>query len=182
MQRFAAELGSSAERAEFEKSWRSGPDLHAESKVELALAGRRVSMVVYSDIANPWPLLSRFPPGVQGTDPGRAQLFGRLPALPAKAAAAAAARALGLGTGFVDIQRATVEIGPVQSGDGFLALGVVGHFDESKAPGLTRIAISDDVYTPNRAIRREKGTDRILRRPKAEISYKDVLHPLEVLS
>jgi len=58
MQRFVAELSSSIEKSEFEKSWHSDPKLHPEPKVEFAFTGRRVSAVVHSDAAHQWPLAS----------------------------------------------------------------------------------------------------------------------------
>jgi hypothetical protein len=55
MQRFIAELSSSIDRTEFEKSWHSDPTLNSEPKVEFTFAGLTVSAVVHSELVNPWP-------------------------------------------------------------------------------------------------------------------------------
>jgi hypothetical protein len=55
MQRFMAELSTTIEEAEFERSWRSDQSLGAQPKVEFTFAGRRVSAVVDSDSPEQWP-------------------------------------------------------------------------------------------------------------------------------
>jgi hypothetical protein len=56
MQRFVAELSSPIEKADFERSWQSGPGRDARPKVEFAFMGPRVSVVVHSDIEDRWPM------------------------------------------------------------------------------------------------------------------------------
>jgi len=55
MQRFVAELSSPIDKIDFEKSWLSDLTLNRELKVEFAFVGQRVSAVVHSDSATPWP-------------------------------------------------------------------------------------------------------------------------------
>jgi len=50
-----AELSSPVDKAEFEKSWHSDLALKKEPKVEFVFLGQRVSAVVHSECAAPWP-------------------------------------------------------------------------------------------------------------------------------
>ena len=59
MQRLVAELSNTIERAEFERSWQSDPSLSdTQPKVEFAFAGRRVSVVIHSNVSDQWPSAS----------------------------------------------------------------------------------------------------------------------------
>src|SRR5205823_2386022 len=107
----------------------------------------------------------------------RAAALKKLPALPAEATTTAAPRPFGLGTSFVHVERAAVQIPSVESVDGRITLGVVAHFNESKTTWLSGIAISDNVDPIHGAISFKKRADRLLRRAKTEISYKNILHP-----
>jgi len=55
MQRFMAELSSPIDKVEFEKSWQGDLALKKEPKVEFVFLGQRVSAVVHSECATPWP-------------------------------------------------------------------------------------------------------------------------------
>src|SRR5205085_245956 len=59
----------------------------------------------------------------------------------AAATAAAAAPAFGLGTRFVDGQRAAVHLGPVEGRDGRLRLGITAHLHEAESLGSARVAV-----------------------------------------
>jgi hypothetical protein len=59
MQRLVAELSNPIEKNDFEKSWRSDQSLNdTQPKVEFAFVGRRVSVVIHSDLADQWPSAS----------------------------------------------------------------------------------------------------------------------------
>jgi hypothetical protein len=59
MQRLIAELSNPIEKTEFEKSWHSDQSRNdAQPKVEFAFAGRRVSVVIHSDLSDQWPSAS----------------------------------------------------------------------------------------------------------------------------
>jgi hypothetical protein len=56
MQRLVAELSSPIDKTEFEKSWWSDQSLNdTQPKVEFAFAGRRVSVLIHSDLSDQWP-------------------------------------------------------------------------------------------------------------------------------
>jgi hypothetical protein len=56
MQRLVAELSNLVEKTEFERSWQSDQTLNdAQPKVEFAFDGRRVSVVIHSDVSTQWP-------------------------------------------------------------------------------------------------------------------------------
>lgn len=59
MQRLVAELSNPIEKTEFEKSWHSDQSLNdAQPKVEFAFAGRRVSVLIHSELSDQWPSAS----------------------------------------------------------------------------------------------------------------------------
>jgi hypothetical protein len=84
----------------------------------------------------------------------------RLPALSAAAAATAstaaaasatttaatAATAVGPGSCFIDHQRTAAEVRAVERANGLLGLIGIGHLDECKAAGLTRVTVSYQVH------------------------------------
>jgi hypothetical protein len=92
------------------------------------------------------------------------------------AAAAAERRTLGLRTSFIHVQRPAVEFPAIQLSDRAIRLRVPGHFDESKAFGAARVAIGNDAYAFHCAVRFEHGSNGIFGRPKAEVSYENILH------
>jgi hypothetical protein len=89
---------------------------------------------------------------------------------------AAAARALGLGTGFVYIERPSIKIFAVQCRDRLVALTVVRHLDKPKTSGLSRITIRANVHTRNGSMSLKEGSNCIFGRPKTEVSDIDILH------
>jgi hypothetical protein len=48
--------------------------------------------------------------------------------------------------GFIDLESAAAEFGPVQRGDGFLCLARVGHLDEGKPARTASIAVSHHAH------------------------------------
>jgi hypothetical protein len=106
--------------------------------------------------------------------PGR-----RLPAAITTAAvpvSAAARTALRLRTGFVNIQRSSIEISAVESANGRIAFRIDAHFDEGESSGLPGVAIGHDIDPLNGAIRIKHGPEGIFGGPEAEITYKNILH------
>jgi hypothetical protein len=102
--------------------------------------------------------------------------------LPAAAAAATAAAAITtaatatvfLGAGFIYVERPTVEFAAIESGDSFIALGVIGHFHETEPSGPSRFTIGHHANARYRAVRLECGPNCVLGCSEAEVSYKDV--------
>jgi hypothetical protein len=58
MQRFVAELSTTIEESDFERSWHSDQSLDKHPKVEFTFVGRRVSAVIDSDSMDHWPTAS----------------------------------------------------------------------------------------------------------------------------
>jgi hypothetical protein len=78
----------------------------------------------------------------------------------AAGASAATATAATLRAGFVDIERASVQIGAVESCDRLVRLGAIRHFDECKAARTARIPIghhADAFHIPVRLEKRAHG-------------------------
>jgi hypothetical protein len=102
-------------------------------------------------------------------------------AAPTATAAIAAAftsttAASAFGPGFVDIEGTAAHLMTVQTADGLIAFGVVGHLDKSKTAGLSRFAIRNDADAVDCTVRFEERADILFGGPKAEIAYKNVLH------
>src|SRR5258708_6954830 len=93
-----------------------------------------------------------------------------------------AAAAIRLRTGLVHIERAPAKIGAVQCVDSLIRFVAVGHFDERKSSWLSRVAIRNDVDAFHRAVRFEEGANRLLRRSKIQITYKDVFQRPSLLA
>lgn len=104
--------------------------------------------------------------------------FKRLPAVvPTLATTAAAAEsAFRFRTRFVDVQRTAIEFAAVQFGDGAIRIRVCAHLDESKTTRLPCVTIRDDAHTLYRPVRLEQRSNRAFGCPKAEVSYKNILH------
>jgi hypothetical protein len=79
----------------------------------------------------------------------------------------AAAAPVFFGTRFVDVQRSTVEITAVEFGYSAIRLGGIVHFDESKATGLARVAVGDEIYAPHGAVSFKHGSNCIFGRSEA---------------
>ena len=95
----------------------------------------------------------------------------RLPAFPS----ATAAGAIGLRARFVDVQRAAIEVPPVDGSNCLLAFAIVCHFHEAEAARLTSVAIGGNVDTTDCTVGFKQRTDRFFRSPKTEGSNVNVL-------
>jgi len=74
----------------------------------------------------------------------------------AAGASAASAAAATLRTGFVDIERASIQIGAIESCDRLVRLGAIRHFDERKAARTACIPISHHADAFHVTVRLEK--------------------------
>jgi hypothetical protein len=79
-----------------------------------------------------------------------------------------------LRTGFVHGHRSTVKVTAVKPSDGLIPFRVVAHFDESEAPGLSRIPVGHDADPINGTISRKHGSNGIFGCTEAEVSYKNI--------
>src|SRR5579871_4692731 len=98
-----------------------------------------------------------------------------LPRPAAVPAISAAPRAFALRPRFVDVQRSAIDVFAVQAVDCSVPFGIHAHFDKRETPGLSRLAVRDNVHTVNRSVRRKHGTHRIFGGPETQVTYKNVL-------
>jgi hypothetical protein len=96
------------------------------------------------------------------------------------ASAKSAAAALGLRPGFIDIDRAAAQIGPIQGGDGAVRLGGVRHFDKGKAARAAGVPVGYQVDALHVSIWLEECTEGRFGRAEIQISYKDVFHVVHI--
>jgi hypothetical protein len=94
----------------------------------------------------------------------------------AAAAVAASAAAVFFRTSFVDVQRSPIQIPAVDFGNGPIPLGVIAHFDESKASGLARIAVRDDADAVDGSVCFKHGSNPVFGSSEAEVAYKNIFH------
>jgi hypothetical protein len=76
------------------------------------------------------------------------------------AAGTSATAAATLRAGFIDVERASIQIGAVESCDRLVRLGAIRHFDEGKAARTARIPIghhADAFHVPVRLEKRPHG-------------------------
>ena len=97
-------------------------------------------------------------------------------AAPAAVTAAATTAALSLGAGFVDIDGASADLGAVERRDGFVAVLVAGHLDETKAARAACIAIGHNAHAVYLSITLEQLPQFILTGVKAQVPHKNILH------
>src|SRR5208283_5694819 len=83
--------------------------------------------------------------------------------------------AIHLRTGFVHVERTAAEVGPVQARDGLVGLVGVGHLDECKAPGATRIPVPHQADAFHGAVRFEQRANLIFRSAEIQVAYENVL-------
>jgi hypothetical protein len=106
-----------------------------------------------------------------------------LPAIPAAATAAAAVSTTAAATaaillrpGFVHVELSAVEVTTVESGNGFVAFAVIGHFHEAESACASGVPVGHDVYTINGAVLLEHGSNSAFRRVEAKVSYENIFH------
>jgi hypothetical protein len=94
----------------------------------------------------------------------------------APAPGSARTAAIGLRTRFVNVQRASAELFPVEGGNGFLGFGGVGHFYKCKSSRTTRVTISDHADLIDLAMRLKQGPKFCFCGAVREIANKKLLH------
>jgi hypothetical protein len=100
-----------------------------------------------------------------------------LPAIITLLAAATAAKStVRFRTGFVDVQRSTIQLPAVQFGDRAIRVRIGAHLHKSEPSCLTSIAIRNDTNALNGTIRLEQRPYRIFGSAEAEVSHKYVFH------
>jgi hypothetical protein len=82
---------------------------------------------------------------------------------------ATAATAAGFDLRFIDLERATAKVLAVQRLHRFLRIGA-GHFNETEATGLARVAVVDQRDFVHVAVGREKGAHRIFGGTEGKVS------------
>ena len=92
----------------------------------------------------------------------------------AATSAAASARALGFGPGFIHIDGAASDVGPVQRCDGLLALFAIGHFHERESARPAGLAVSENAYPVDLSVGLEKLAQLIFNGVEAEVSNENV--------
>jgi hypothetical protein len=92
------------------------------------------------------------------------------------AAATTAEPTVFLRTRFVDLQISTVEFSSIQSSDCTLRFIVPAHLNESKASGLSRITVRDQVYSFNGSILFEQRSNVCFGCAEAKVSNKYIFH------
>jgi hypothetical protein len=115
---------------------------------------------------------------------------GRDWSLPAVTAALAAATiptkparsALGFGASFVYVERAAIQILPVQGIDRGVRFRIVRHLDKREASRLPGVTIPNYVYVIDASVRLEGRTEGIFGGGEAEITNKNVFHFTLLLS
>jgi hypothetical protein len=105
------------------------------------------------------------------------QLPAALPLAAAIAAVSATATtAIFSGPGFINIQRPTVQVAPIETGNSFVALAVVTHFHESKPSGSSRVTVGNEVYPVNRPKLLKHASNGGFRCVETEVTYEYILH------
>src|ERR1035441_2625184 len=94
----------------------------------------------------------------------------------AEGSATAARAAVGLGTGFVHIQCASVQGVAIEGGNGLIRLALILHFDERETTGTSGLAIGHDSGTVHLAVAFEEAADALLGCVEIQVAYEYVLH------
>ena len=85
-------------------------------------------------------------------------------------------------TGFIHVDRPAVQILAIKFEDRPIPFGVVGHFDESEAPGLSGVSVGHDADPINGTVWFKQRSNRIFGSTEAEVSYKNILHVSSLLN
>jgi hypothetical protein len=86
------------------------------------------------------------------------------------------AAAFHLRTGFVNVDRASAELGTVERRDGFFTVFAAAHFDEAEAARTTRVAVGHDAYAVHLSVRLERLAQFVFTCIEAEVTYENILH------
>jgi hypothetical protein len=88
----------------------------------------------------------------------------------------ATATTFGLGARLVNVERATSEVGAIQSRNCPIRLGRIRHLDESETARAPSVTIRHQAHTIHRTVRLEKRSHRRFSSGKIQIAYEDVFH------
>jgi hypothetical protein len=94
----------------------------------------------------------------------------------AAAARSAGTATIGFGTRFVDIQGAAAKLFPIQSRDGLLGFGRVGHFYERKSAGASSVPIGHYADLVDFAVGFKQGAELGFGGAVREVANKKLLH------
>jgi hypothetical protein len=83
---------------------------------------------------------------------------------------------IGFGARFVDIQGAAAKLFPIQSRDGLLGFGRVGHFYESKSAGTSGVPIGHHADLVDFAVGFKQGAELGFGGAVREVANKKLLH------
>jgi hypothetical protein len=86
------------------------------------------------------------------------------------------AATFGFGPGFVHIESTSTELRSIQSRDRALRFRFIRHFDESKSPRTSRLAIRLDAYPLHVSIGFKQRPDTLFGCAEIEVAYKDIFH------
>jgi hypothetical protein len=94
----------------------------------------------------------------------------------ASTAASATAGAFSFGTGFVHVDGASADLRAVERSDGFLAVFVAGHFDESEAAGASGLAVRHNTYAVHLTITLKQLPEFVFVGIEAEVPHENIFH------
>jgi hypothetical protein len=94
----------------------------------------------------------------------------------ASTSASTAESAVGFGTGFIDIQRASVQGVTVEGGNGLVRLAFIFHLDECETAGTSGFTIRHDSGTVDLAISFEEAANGLFGSIEIQVAYEYVLH------
>jgi hypothetical protein len=92
------------------------------------------------------------------------------------ATAATAEAAIGLGPGFIDIQRAPIESVSIESLNCLIRFRLILHFNEGESPGTAGIAIGHNSGAIDGAVSFEETAYRLFGCVEIQIAYENILH------
>jgi hypothetical protein len=80
------------------------------------------------------------------------------------------------GPSFIDVQRPSVQVTAVESGNGLFSLSVIAHFHEAKSSGASSVPVGNDVYSIHCAEFLEHGSNGAFGGVEAEVSHENIFH------
>jgi hypothetical protein len=96
--------------------------------------------------------------------------------------AATTEAAVGFGTGFVHVQRTSVQGVAIEGGNGLVRLAFIFHFDECETAGTSGLTICHDSGAVHLAVAFEEAAHALLGCVEIQVAYEYVLHSSSLLS
>jgi hypothetical protein len=97
-------------------------------------------------------------------------------AIPAAAATSTTSATLDLGSGFVDVERASPNLSAVECRDGFIALFGVAHFHKAEAARAAGVAVRHDADAVHLPMGFEKFAQFIFPGIEVEVANENIFH------